>query len=75
MLDAFKIQKNLAQLLKLDRKGIEDKLVELEEKSKGALEVKKALFEADGTIPDVVKAKILDAVEGDIGRLKTIVQI
>ena len=71
--DAFKIQKNLAQLLKSDRKGIEDKLVELEEKSKGALEVKKALFEADGTIPDVVKAKILDAVEGDIGRLKTII--
>lgn len=60
-------------MLKLDRKGIEDKLVELEEKSKGALEVKKALFEADGTIPDVVKAKILDAVEGDIGRLKTII--
>lgn len=73
MLDAFKIQKNLSELLKLDRKGIEDKLVELEEKSKGALEVKKALFEADGTIPDVVKAKILDAVEGDIGRLKTII--
>lgn len=73
MLDAFKIQKNLAQLLKLDRKGIEDKLVELEEKSKGALEVKRALFEADGNIPDVVKAKILDAVEGDIGRLKTII--
>ena len=73
MLDAFKIQKNLAQLLKLDRKGIEDKLVELEEKSKGALEVKKALFETDGTIPEVVKAKILDAVEGDIGRLKTII--
>ena len=73
MLDAFKLQKNLAQQLKLDRKGIEDKLVELEEKSKGALEVKKALFEADGTIPDVVKAKILDAVEGDIGRLKTII--
>ena len=71
--DAFKIQKNLSELLKLDRKGIEDKLVELEEKSKGALEVKKALFEADGTIPDVVKAKILDAVEGDIGRLKTII--
>ena len=73
MLDAFKIQKNLAQLLKLDRKGIEDKLVELEERSKGALEVKKALFEADGSIPDVVKTKILDAVEGDIGRLKTII--
>ena len=73
MLDAFKIQKNLSELLKLDRKGIEDKLVELEEKSKGALEVKKALFEADGTIPEVVKTKILDAVEGDIGRLKTII--
>lgn len=71
--DAFKIQKNLSAFLKQDRKGIEDKLVELEEKSKGALEVKKALFEADGTIPDVVKTKILDAVEGDIGRLKTII--
>ena len=71
--DAFKIQKNLSELLKADRKGIEDKLVDLEEKSKGALEVKKALFEADGTIPDVVKTKILDAVEGDIGRLKTII--
>ena len=71
--DAFKIQQNLSQLLKLDRKDIEDKLVELEEKSKGALEVKKALFEADGTIPEVVKTKILDAVEGEIGRLKTII--
>ena len=71
--DAFKIQKNLSELLKSDRKGIEDKLVELEEKSKGAIEVKKALFEADGTIPEVVKTKILDAVEGDIGRLKTII--
>lgn len=71
--DAFKIQKNLSELLKLDRKGIEDKMLELEEKSKGALEVKRALFEADGTIPDVVKTKILDAVEGDIGRLKTII--
>ena len=71
--DAFKIQKNLSQLLKLDRKAIEDKMLELEEKSKGAVEVKRALFEADGTIPDVVKTKILDAVEGDIGRLKTII--
>ena len=71
--DAFKIQKNLSELLKLDRKGIEDKMLELEEKSKGAVEVKRALFEADGTIPDVVKTKILDAVEGDIGRLKTII--
>lgn len=71
--DAFKIQQNLSQLLKLDRKAIEDKMLELEEKSKGAVEVKRALFEADGTIPDVVKTKILDAVEGDIGRLKTII--
>lgn len=71
--DAFKIQKNLSSLLKEDRKGIEDKLVELEEKSKGALAVKRALFEADGSIPDVVKTKILDAVEADIGRLKTII--
>ena len=71
--DAFKIQKNLSELLKLDRKAIEDKMLELEEKSKGAVEVKRALFEADGTIPDVAKTKILDAVEGDIGRLKTII--
>ena len=71
--DAFKIQKNLSELLKLDRKAIEDKMLELEEKSKGAVEVKRALFEADGNIPDVVKTKILDAVEGDIGRLKTII--
>ena len=71
--DAVKIQQNLSQLLKLDRKGIEDKLTDLEEKSKSALEVKKALFDADGTIPEVVKTKILDAVEGDIGRLKTII--
>ena len=71
--DAFKIQKNLSELLKLDRKSIEDKLVDLEEKSNSALEVKKALFEADGNIPDVVKTKILDAVEAEIGRLKTII--
>ena len=71
--DAFKIQKNLSELLKLDRKGIEDKLVDLEEKSNSALEVKRALFEADGTIPDVVKTKILDAVEAEVGRLKTII--
>ena len=72
-IDVFKIQKNLERLLKFDKKTIEDKLVELEETSKGALEVKKALFDADGTIPDKVKTKILDAVEGDIGRLKTII--
>lgn len=71
--DAFKIQKNLSELLKLDRKSIEDKLVDLEEKSNSALEVKRALFEADGNIPDVVKAKILDAVEAEVGRLKTII--
>ena len=71
--DAFKIQKNLSELLKLDRKGIEDKLVELEERSNSALEVKRALFEEDGNIPDVVKTKILDAVEAEIGRLKTII--
>ena len=72
-LDAFKIQKNLAELLKLDRKAIENKMADLEEKSKAAVEVKKALFEADGTIPNVVKTKILDAVEADIARLKTII--
>lgn len=72
-LDAFKIQKNLAELLKLDRKAIENKMADLEEKSKAAVEVKKALFETDGTIPSVVKTKILDAVEADIGRLKTII--
>jgi phage minor structural protein len=71
--DAFKIQKNLSELLKLDRKSIEDKLVDLEEKSNSALEVKRALFEADGNIPDVVKTKILDAVEAEVGRLKTII--
>ena len=72
-LDAFKIQKNLAELLKSDRKTIEDKLADLEEKSKSAVEVKKALFEADGTIPEIVRTKILDAVEADISRLKTII--
>ena len=71
--DAFKIQKNLSELLKLDRKGIEDKLVELEERSNSALEVKRALFEEDGNIPEIVKTKILDAVEAEIGRLKTII--
>ena len=71
--DAFKIQKNLSELLKLDRKSIEDKLVDLEEKSNSALEVKRALFEADGNIPDIVKTKILDAVEAEVGRLKTII--
>ena len=72
-LDVFKIQKNLDQLLKLDKKSIEDKLLELEEKSKSAVEVKKALFEADGEIPEIVKTRILDAVEGNIARLKTII--
>ena len=72
-LDVFKIQKNLDQLLKLDKKSIEDKLVELEEKSKSAVEVKKALFEENGEIPPIVKTRILDAVEGNIARLKTII--
>ena len=72
-LDVFKIQKNLDQLLKFDKKSIEDKLVELEEKSKSAVEVKKALFEADGEIPPMVKTRILDAVEGNVARLKTII--
>lgn len=72
-LDVFKIQKNLDQLLKFDKKSIEDKLVELEEKSKSAVEVKKALFDADGEIPEIVKTRILDAVEGNIARLKTII--
>lgn len=72
-LDVFKIQKNLDQLLKFDKKSIEDKLVELEEKSNSAVEVKKALFEANGEIPEIVKTRILDAVEGNIARLKTII--
>lgn len=71
--DAFKIQKNLADLLKKDRTAIEEKMKTLEEQSKAGVEVKKALFEKDGTVPPVTRTKILDAVEADIARLKTII--
>ena len=71
--DAFKIQKNLADLLKKDRTAIEEKMKNLEEQSKAGVEVKKALFEKDGTVPEVTRTKILDAVEADIARLKTII--
>lgn len=71
--DAFKIQKNLADLLKKDRTAIEEKMKDLEEQSKAGVEVKKALFEKDGTVPPVTRTKILDAVEADIARLKTII--
>ena len=71
--DAFKIQKNLADLLKKDRTAIEEKMKNLEEQSKAGVEVKKALFEKDGTVPPVTRTKILDAVEADIARLKTII--
>lgn len=71
--DALKIQKNLAELLKKDRTAIEEKMKNLEEQSKAGVEVKKALFEKDGAVPPVTRTKILDAVEADIGRLKTII--
>lgn len=71
--DALKIQKNLAELLKKDRTTIEEKMKTLEEQSKAGVEVKKALFEKDGTVPPVTRTKILDAVEADIARLKTII--
>lgn len=71
--DAFKIQKNLADLLKKDRTAIEEKMKNLEEQSKAGVEVKKALFEKDGTVPPVTRTKILDAIEADIARLKTII--
>ena len=71
--DALKIQKNLAELLKKDRTAIEEKMKNLEEQSKAGVEVKKALFEKDGTVPEVTRTKILDAVEADIARLKTII--
>ena len=71
--DAFKIQKNLADLLKKDRTAIEEKMKTLEEQSKAGVEVKKALFEKEGTVPAVTRTKILDAVEADIARLKTII--
>lgn len=71
--DAFKIQKNLAELLKKDRTAIEEKMKNLEEQSKAGVEVKKALFEKSGTVPEVTRTKILDAIEADIARLKTII--
>ena len=71
--DAFKIQKNLSNLLKQDRTSIENQMKNLEEQAKAGVEVKKALFEADSTVPEVVRTKLLDAVEADIGRLKTII--
>ena len=71
--DAFKIQKNLAELLKKDRTAIEEKMKNLEEQSKAGVEVKKALFEKDGTVPEVTRTKILDAIEAEIARLKTII--
>lgn len=71
--DAFKIQKNLSNLLKQDRKSIENQMKNLEEQAKAGVEVKKALFEADSTVPEIVRTKLLDAVEADIGRLKTII--
>ena len=71
--DAFKIQKNLSNLLKQDRKSIENQMKNLEEQAKAGVEVKKALFEADSTVPEIVRTKLFDAVEADIGRLKTII--
>lgn len=71
--DALKTQKNLADLLKKDRTAIEEKMKNLEEQSKAGVEVKKALFEKDGTVPPVTRTKILDAIEADIARLKTII--
>lgn len=71
--DALKIQKNLAELLKKDRTAIEEKMKNLEEQSKAGVEVKKALFEKDGTVPEVTRTKILDAIEAEIARLKTII--
>ena len=72
-IDGFKIQENLKEIMRLDRTSLEAKMQELEEQSKSALEVKKALFDKDGAVPETVRTKILDAVEGDIGRLKTII--
>lgn len=71
--DAFKIQKNLAGILKKDKADLETKMKDLEEASKASLEVKKALFDKDTVVPDEVKAKIFSAVEADIGKLKTII--
>lgn len=72
-LDAFKIQKNLADILKKDRVAIEEKMKDLEEQAKAGVEVKKFLLEESGTVSDVTRTKILDAVVSDIARLKTII--
>lgn len=71
--DAFKIQKNLAGILKKDKADLETKMKDLEEASKANLEVKKAFFDKDSAIPDEVRSKIFAAVEADIGKLKTII--
>lgn len=71
--DALKIQKNLADILKKDRAVIEEKMRDLEEQAKAGVEVKKSLLEESGTVSDVTRTKILDAVAADIARLKTII--
>lgn len=71
--DAFKIQKNLAGILKKDKADLETKMKDLEEASKASLEVKKALFDKDSVVPEEVRSKIFAAVEADIGKLKTII--
>ena len=71
--DAFKIQKNLAGILKKDKADLETKMKDLEEASKANLEVKKAFFDKDSAVPEEVRSKIFAAVEADIGKLKTII--
>ena len=71
--DAFKIQKNLKELMRLEKTDIMFKMKDLEAQAQAGVEVKKALFEKDGTVPPVTRTKILDAVEADIARLKTII--
>lgn len=71
--DAFKIQKNLAGILKKDKADLETKMKDLEEASKANLEVKKAFFDKDSAVPAEVRSKIFAAVEADIGKLKTII--
>lgn len=71
--DGLKIQENLKELIRLDRVSLEEKMQSIAKASEGAVEVKRALFEANGEIPEIVKTRILDAVEGNIARLKTII--
>lgn len=71
--DGLKIQENLKELIRLDRVSLEEKMQSIAKASEGAVEIKKALFEANGEIPEIVKTRILDAVEGNIARLKTII--